>query len=333
MKKMTLSVLCICLSMATAAWAQHDGDGGMEMHECPEYSVPSPILTVADLDGDGVVKMQDIKLLWRTLKNRRYEAIMDRDADGRLDIFDLLVALFEYGDRSSRFDRQLVALWNATKRYHDVENAIADGYRPFTQIIHGHGRHYLRIPVMYNAAGELDPAYENTLDEHLEITRPEGLNYDPAGNLIAVFYYHGINVREALFAEDKTPYIAQAMGMVYNATMPELYASVDEMWHHHYGACVVGVDYEAMSLDPTIVPTFYQNLTPAECREYAVEAQGTQDPKYTWNPAFNMIHVWLYKLNPCGIFGNTDPEVAVGYPEETFEFPFDVWYEKMFGMP
>ena len=49
-------------------------------------------------------------------------------------------------------------------------------------------------------------------------------------------------------------------------------------------------------------------------------------------PAFNMLHVWLYKLNPCGTFAGTHPHLAVGHmPEPSFRSTSE-WFEGM-GIP
>lgn len=325
-------VLCLCLTGGFAQ-AQHNGgnDGGMMDMTCPPNAAPEPILTTSDLNGDGVVNLRDLRLIAKQVQRHRYEAIMDRDADGRLDIFDVILAIWDLGTRSSLFDRQMVALWDATKRYQDVENAIEDGFRPFTQVLHGHGIHYARLPIRFTPSGQLDPTYPNTIDGNLSITQPEGLNYDPDGNLVAVFFIRTIDVRQWIFATDRDPLIQEAMDLVYRGAPPHIFNSADEMWHEHYGACWNGLDYPAMSLDPSIVPIFTQHLTMQECAQYAAETQQTDIPKFGWLPAFNMIHVWLYRLNPCGLFANTLPALAVGYPEEPFPFTFEEWYAKQFG--
>jgi hypothetical protein len=311
-------------------WAQHPTD-------CEEGPLQS-ILSVGDFDGDGVVSRSDIKLISHQSGSGEYIAFFDLNADGVINGGDVSQTARAMGEGSTLLDRQLAELYWATEKYRDMGNAIAAGYRPFTQTLHGHGIHLAKLPFLATPSG-LDPDYENVLDGHLNIAEPEGLNYDENGNLVAVFYFHGIDVRQWVFANSadeeavvevlfqKSVEIA-VQSAVSGGVYPQLFDSDEALWHQHWGACWDGLDYIDMAFDPTIIPIFNQHMFPQECA-----AQGeSSDRRQGWIPAFNMIHVWLYRMNPCGLFAGTHPHVSEGYPEEPTARPLAEWFHGM-GLP
>jgi hypothetical protein len=313
--------------------AHHHGEGGMGgKHLCRPTDRPQPLLSAADFDASGYVDEEDFKLLKEKLKDSSYEAIMDRDADSDLDHHDLMLAEREYGKASTPLDRELVTLYQATVRYRDVKQAIADGFRPLTQTLKGHGIHYGRLPIRFTPEGKLDPNYQNVIDKKIDQREPEGLNYDENGNLIAIFHLQSIDAKNWILTQDKKPLIEEAMS--FAASLPKLYSSPEEAWHQHFGACWIGLNYLKMSLDPTIVPYFINHLTMQECAQRSSQGEPTLPealPNFGWLPSFNMLHVWLYKLNPCGAFAGTHPAVATQFSDEPFGASYDEWHEKQFG--
>lgn len=179
--------LCVFLATGTA-WAQHG-------HHCdPATAVADPVLSVGDFNGDGKVSAHDLALLGAQLDTGEYLAFFDRNADYVLDGHDAAATAQEMGGLSTVLDRQLVDLFWSTEMYRDADNALAAGFRPFTQSLMGHGAHFARMPFWVTPTG-LDPTYVNNLDSVLHVDDPEGLNYDENGELVAVFYYHGIDIR------------------------------------------------------------------------------------------------------------------------------------------
>lgn len=321
-------ILCTCLaSLSGEASAQHPA-------HCEEENL-QPILSNGDFDGDGTVTNFDVRLISNHVESGEYAAFFDLNADRILDGQDVSLTARGIGDSSTLLDQQFTAVFWSTERYRDVNNAIADGYRPFTPILEGHGMHYAKLPFLATPSG-LDPDYENILDGHANVHEPEGLNYDENGNLVAVFYYHGIDVKNWVFANqrgDETTIQAlfhqsvhmSALSAASGGIYPQLYDSDEAIWHQHWGPCWDGLDYVQMAFDPTIVPGFDQHMLPDECvlqGELTGRRQG-------WAPAFNMLHVWLYKLNPCGVFAGIHPHVSVGFPEEPIARPLPQWFEIM----
>lgn len=321
-------IISLCLvSVSGEAFAQHPA-------HCEQENL-QPILSNGDFDGDGIVTDLDLKLISNQVGSDEYVAFFDLNADGFLNGRDVSLAARAIGVSSTSLDQQFASLFWATERYRDVNNAIADGYRPFTQTVQGHGMHYAKLPFLATPSG-LDPNYENTLDGHVNIAEPEGLNYDEHGNLVAVFYFHGVDVRDwvianqvgdqpaiqAMFQQSvQTSSFSAASGGIY----PPLYDSNEAIWHQHWGPCWDGLDYLQMAFDPTIVPVFNQHVLPDECT-FKGEISGRRQG---WAPAFNMLHVWLYKLNPCGVFAGIHPHVAVGFPQEPTARPLPEWFDMM----
>ena len=145
----------------------------------------TPLLSVADFNGDGKVNFTDIKDIFSRYNSvdgdDLYHPLYDLDADRDIDFHDIIKAISTFGEDVPLLDRQIAQATQATMKYYGANglaNAIADGYLPLTPELEGHGIHYYN-PTLADEVGNL---------EHLDIERPVGLNYDPEGNLLAVFY-------------------------------------------------------------------------------------------------------------------------------------------------
>lgn len=306
-KHVILSFATVCLNREI--WAQH-------VHHCNHNL--TPILSVPDFNGDGVVNVDDVKLVSDRAENGPYHPIFDRNVDGAINGQDVSATAKAKGEASSNDDQRLVQLYQATVKYQDKAAAIADGYRPFTQPLKGHGQHYTKLPFKLRInpntqQPEIDPTYLNQLDAAVNHADPEGLNYDDNGNLVAVFYYHGINVLELLQARlagnvtametlsaQAVFYGLQGTGM-FGGVAP-VFDSPEATWHQHWGACFSNLDYNAMNFNPTLTPGFTQGEFPTECI--------SRSPTHGYLMSFNMMHVWIHKLNECGLYAGTDPEVS-----------------------
>jgi hypothetical protein len=196
----------------------------------------------------------------------------------------------------------------------------------------------IKRPEKRQDVGSYD-SYPNNLDTVLHVNDPEGLNYDENGELVAVFYYHGIDVKQWVFAPSTT-LVQQsiqltAANMLSNGHINpgpgstghprHLFDSHDAMWHWHWGPCWDDLNYAVMAFDTSHTPYFTQPLTPAECQARAPSTSARQG----WVPGFNMLHVWLYKLNPCGTFAGTHPHVWEDAMEEPMVTTHAEWFQKM----
>lgn len=320
------TMLALTLSMATASVAAAPGG------HCGEAA--EPILTVADFNGDGTVNGGDVAMIRRAINEGEYIAFFDRNADGFLDSEDHLATVSDMRKPSSLLDQQIASVFHATKKYRSLSAAQGDGYRVFTQNMEGHGIHYARLPFRLDASGARDASYENPIDDSVEITQPEGLNYDADGNLVAVFYYHGLDVEDINEAEGNEAAISQLIetGLIMGYLMRDhflphdAFAGDDETWHSHVGACWDNLDYIAMQQPGAVYPLFNQHMTPEQCSNMPTAGASA------WSPAFNMLHLWLYELNPCGKFAGTHPYVSQNGPTEPFFQPLEDWAAQM-GLP
>ena len=284
-----IPILVLTIS-SSPALAQHG-------HQCAPDAVAQPLLSVADYDGSGQVKGQDVKMSVRTVLRHvlfggDYVALFDRNADDALSGVDILYTVFDLTQASTALDQEIAEVYWATEHLRDQQAAIAEGFIPFTQEFMGHGFHWAR----HIALGSIDYAFDHA--------DPEGLNYGADGDLWAVFYYNGPGPTNTDPDDIFNPF----------AMAPEGFTGDHDMWHHHAGSCFGGLDYANPSYDPTTLD-FHECTTPAEC--FAI----TGSTSTVWNPKFHMLHLWLYKLNPCGTFAGAHPGLMTGQDPGTTTDP------------
>jgi hypothetical protein len=257
-------------------------------HHCDEATaVASPVLSVGDFDGSGRVGIHDLILVIRQRYRHDYVAFYDRNADYKLNGWDIVHTAFELGDSSTMMDQQIASVYWGTVAFRDQDTAIAAGFMPFTPAFAGHGRHYAQHPD------------GGALDYDFEASNPEGLNYDADGNLWAVFYYAGADPNGSV---------------AFNplAAPPQGFHGHHDMWHHHAGACLLGIDYENPEMDAESL-NFVECIGPAECGYLA--ATTGYGSTFKWNPKFHMIHLWIYELNRCGTFAGAHPDLMPEAPD------------------
>ena len=98
---------------------------------------------------------------------------------------------------------------------------------------------------------------------------------------------------------------------------PKLFNSPDESWHAHGGVCLVA--------NEQMTSVAYQYVTYNECQSIAnhdpqriaIDPQtGQLSDKLNLWLNFAMLHLWIDKLNPNGVFGNVHPDVTPDHPNE-----------------
>ena len=273
--------------LPAAASAQHGGHG-----ECNEYV--EPILSVADVNADGVVDGDDVSDVAERVGGD-YHPLYDLNADGRIDDRDVVAATRDVGEPVPLRDTQLATAALETIQFYGpggYYRALAAGYIPFTGTFYGHGAHLLNFHRIYY--------------DEFNVANVPGLNFDENGNLVAVFYIRTIARDETgLFpdpADDHPPMVSFDGLMGHD-------------WHTHEGVWISGLG----SLSPAGID-FEQGLPPSEiiCRVTSIGGPQNLFPnsQYMFSPKFYMLHAWVHKINSCGVFAGTDPEVAIGYPDE-----------------
>lgn len=157
----------------------------------------------------------------------------------------------------------------ATAKYQDVRVAEADGYQAIGPDVPGMGVHFVRT----RKASGPDEAGSKT---GFDIDRPPILLYE--NNPSAAGGYSLVGVSYLLNAPEG------ADGQPLNPPLPKSLAT----WHRHENICV---------LPDRSTP---KGLTEQQCRERS----GHFTAETQW-----MVHAWIWKDSPLGIFSPTNPDV------------------------
>ncbi len=288
----------VAFAIATMGWsgaasAQH-GDG----HHCDPYV--SPVLSVADVNADGVADRRDVNEVTQHMGTQDgdpdYHPLYDLNADGQINGRDVAEAARDIGEMVPLVDTQIASATLATMDYYGpggMYAAMRAGYLPFTSTFAGHGIHLLNFNKIYY--------------DQFDVANVPGLNYDENGNLVAVFYIKTIDRHPSnpllVDPADDHPPETSFDGLGHHD------------WHMHMSVWISGLG----STNPANVQ-FQQNLPVSEvlCRVGQIGGPGYFFPNSSnlYSPKFYMLHLWNHKINTCGRFAGTDPEVAVGYPDE-----------------
>ncbi|WP_036478382.1 dockerin type I domain-containing protein [Myxosarcina sp. GI1] len=268
----------------------------------------APLLTVPDFNGDGNVDNADIRDIIARYEavegDELYHPLYDTNINGEIDSYDIENVIHALGENVPLIDQQIAQATQATMKYYGadgLENAIANGYIPFTQEVEGHGIHY------FNASLAIEIANSKESD----IKRPVGLNYDFDGNLLAVFYIRVPNTQEV------TPDNPLGNLMVDSADdfPPSSFNTLNaDDWHIHQNFWMTGLG----SLNSESVYGFEEGV-PIEAtvsRLQNVDFKLFPESDKLFSAKFWMLHGWFHSLNSEGTFANTDPDVGIYAPEE-----------------
>lgn len=164
---------------------------------------------------------------------------------------------------------QLEKARHATEKYHDVHVAEADGYRAIGPDVPGMGIHYVHVAGGSQSGQE---PHSNVFD----IERPDILLYEK--DAAAPHGYALVGVSYLLTAD------SDADGQPKDSPFPKALAS----WHRHSDLCV-----------------FPDRTVKGDLNEDQCKAQGGRFTELTqW-----MIHAWIWKDSPTGVFSPTNPTV------------------------
>jgi len=218
-----------------------------------------PLLSVADFSGDGLVNNRDLMLLGKVIKNKQYIAYFDINADGRINARDLDQANQDLGKASSKMDQDISKVYWGTTQYRHLGQAALDAYEPATQVVSGHGRHWMNERLLKLAKSPATPLLKS----------PTGLNYDESGKLMAVFW-------------------GQPTAYPVGSLPPPQMFSPPQMWHGHNHAC-----FKNYGLIDKV--KYSEDVDPAQCGLEGGES-GTFYMMHLWlyrlnpNGAFAMEH-------------------------------------------
>ena len=295
--------------------SDHDHSDMDNMHMAE--SEVQPLLTVADFNGDGTVNKDDLDDLYLRIIESSYHPLYDLNGDSELNGADLDLAIATVGQTVPLLDQQIAQATQATMKYYDggIEAAIADGFGFFTSEWKGHGIHLFN-PAITSEIGN---------STELVIDQPVGLNFDPEGNLKAVFY---IRLPKLLSGAEQDPLNPLASTEEYAISNQITINDNDDFapssfdglsaddWHTHTNVAISGLGSE----NPELV--YFEESLPSEVFNARIEEKIQNGElffplsDYVQTPKFWMLHGWFHSLNPQGVFANLNPTLGVNTVEE-----------------
>lgn len=277
-----------------------------------------PLLSVPDFDADGTVTGKDIAMIARKNAKKTYYAMYDVNADGVLNGDDVSYAAQQMGATSTTLDQWLATQYNRFEHLQGISGHVtltAMGYQQIGGPLNGHGVHWMNETGMF-AVGGLREADQ---------TIAEGLNVTEDGSDIPALFWGESAV--PLFNDPSSPSGLSTLDFptpggawmfervqAFADNPPDFIPGVEENWHTHAGTCVTLWD---VGNGPEWLTNQY--MSAMECQMQPNLAPFT-DPTTglqinLWSN-FWMLHVWLFDLNPKGIFANTHPCVSPTAPDE-----------------
>lgn len=277
-----------------------------------------PLLSTSDFDGDGTVTGKDISMIARRLGKGQYYSLYDRNADGALDGNDAALAAQDMNTTSTVQDQWLAQQYNRFEHFQGIsglETIASMGYQQLGGPLQGHGVHWMNESGMFAIAG-FNPANQ---------TIAEGLNVSTDGTNIPALFWGDHAV--PLFNDPSSPTGLSPLDypsptgawflervQAFGDTPPDFIPGVEENWHTHAGTCLTFWDEGNGPEWQTD-----QYMSAAECQALPNLAPfidpSTGQPVNLWGN-FWMLHVWLFELNPNGVFANTHPCLDPDAPDE-----------------
>ena len=267
-----------------------------------------PLLSVTDFNGDGSVDNADVRDIIARYEavegDDLYHPLYDTNVNGEIDNYDIENVIHALGENVPLIDQQIAKATQATMKYYGsggLENAIADGYLPFSQEVKGHGVHYANFNLLVEVANS----------KELDVERPIGLNYDADGNLLAVFYIRVPNTEKVT---PENPYGDLFVEKEDDFPPTSFDTLTANDWHNHQNFWMAGLG----SLNSESVYGF-EEFVPIEAtisRLQNINFQLFPESDQLFSPKFWMLHGWFHSLNSAGTFANLDPDVGIYAPEE-----------------
>ena len=286
----------------------------------------SPLTSVADFNADGIVNGKDIAALSRLIGHRNsrhgghhksrsnhsenaYYALYDRNADGELDNIDVFLATRDMGKSSTQLDKEMVTIY---QRFQDLQTVRgydelgAMGYQPIPVALKGHGVHWFNEAGLGSMFGQKQPS----------LNIAEGLNVSTDEKRIhALFYAAPAN---PVFENGATDYPQgdswkDSPVIAFTNTPTKLTSNANEMWHKHGGLCMPLSYVTDASGNKVLTGEAHQYTTYNECQAMPSDESMMPDGSNMW-ANFWMVHLWIYDLNPNGLYAGTHPCVEPNAP-------------------
>lgn len=303
--KRALAAALTALLVAPSAWASGEAE---------------PILSVADFNGSGRVNWEDVLQIESALLQGKYYAYYDRNADDVFDRADVNATWGDYGKYSTVVDQELAEFFDRFGWLQSQPRIVIEGlvlrWQLFTPALQGHGEHWvqmLRAMAAFEPDGAADP------------TMAQGLNRDTVRDEVAGLYWG--EAATPLFEDPSDPSGLSTLGwpegtawhdkrvQAFADSPSQFTSSPHEFWHTHGGLCLTEPEEGNFIIN--------QYLSNAECQALPnVNPQLIGFDEYLQPIYANiwvnvwMLHMWMFDLNPNGLFGGTHPDVDPQAPGE-----------------
>lgn len=239
-----------------------------------------------------------------------------------------------YGTNFTPEQNQIIqGIFNNIQPYfgeNGLENAIADGYLPFTAEWLGHGVHWF------------NPQLTNLANLQANPFSPAGLNMSQDGQLLGVFWAQELyqpfasliqNIQQNIGLENLDQATLTQLYSQYTATteqpIPNVFnAFPNAQWHQHRNVVIenMGVQNDQGGFDPQIV-NFRQSLTDEnfigelltsfsqpDITLAVLESDNNLDYPFfnrIMTPGFQMLHMWVGQGSHAGLFSPLNSGIPV----------------------
>lgn len=270
-----------------------------------------PLTSVADFNADGIVNGKDISALAKLIgENKDYYALYDRNADGMLDDTDVFLATRDMGKNSTPLDQEMAIIYKRFQ-YLQTERGYAQfgalGYQPIPVPLKGHGVHWFNEAGLGSMFGMKQPS----------IQIAEGLNISTDERRVHALFYAAPAI--PVFDNGATDYPhgdswQDARVIAFSNTPTNLTSSQNESWHKHGGLCMPLRYTTDINGNTTLTGEAHQYTTYNECQAMPSDVSMMPDGSNMW-ANFWMVHLWIYDLNPNGLYAGTHPCVETNAPD------------------
>ncbi len=285
------------LGAPTAAYAHANAVCGAPVHL---------LQTVADVNADGVVDGNDLVETVQVVIGGGYYALYDRNGDGALTAMDVVKVAQDIGKTSTTVDQQIGMAYHRFIHFQEVQNTWVELYpefQPFTSPVAGHGVHWANRDAMLSISGFQPTSFEReeSINVPADGSKPWAMFWGEAATPV---FEGGAMDYPMPGGEWETQRV-----IAFSDRPPKFTADPKEHWHTHAGLCSV--------VNAAGQVEIHQYTTYAECQAYPslfptdpIDGDGN-----AWNNLW-MVHLWLFNLNPRGIWGGTHPCLDPWAPSE-----------------
>lgn len=283
-----------------------------------------PLLSVADFNADGIVNGEDISKIGQAVSGP-YLSLYDRNGDHVLDQLDVVISAQEMGSYSTPADQLLAQVWLANAHIATAtgDELVDDDWLPYMTSFAGHGMHWAKASTLAVTVGGGARNYS--------LFSPVGINIelDSADRVAAFFYgdqadalfdcYGNGTACESDYGNGQPTGFAWTNQRIleFSDSPPSYPGSPPGGWHTHPGLCFTWTTNDTTLLKQGIGQLTYDHTTFNECQALPSVLKVPAGPFGLINPwtrGIWMYHLWLFRLNPHGLYARHHPCIDQNRP-------------------